>query len=191
MDELLGDKEKAEQEAKMKTEQELVEAFQAEKSRKRTMNGGERPRKRMRPDPAIVQMEEESIHEEETLPIPLPPVAGLEKKRKAIPLDKKPRAPTIVKTPSTFPCIMCPHQSMEDLVPVHEPAEHIKAMCKSHDGIPRAHQICVNSVPEVWTEEIDVGGLQQVVVKNVSGIAKARWSLVCLPFFPRRIKLTF
>lgn len=184
MDELMSDKEKAAQEAKMKTEQDLVAAIQAEKSRKRNMATSNRPHKRAKHDSSTIHNESHTSENGDDggqmgPPQSLPSaVSGLEKKRKTLSLDDAPRKPSIVSIPSTFPCILCPHQSMDDLLPVYQPADNVKAMCKSHDGVVRAHVICANSVPEVWIDQVDVEGRSETVVMNVNGIAKARWSLV-------------
>ena len=160
MDELLG-----EQEKRIKTEQELIDAIENEKS----SDGAQRRRKR--PRPSIV--DGDGILDNDGIP-----VNGMTQKKTIIPLSKKSRA-AIVQAPTYFPCILCPNIDENELVPVFEPSATIQAMRKSADGIARAHGACINSTPEVWVEDREVDGRIQTVVVGVDGISKDRWNLKC------------
>ena len=193
----------------MRTEQDLLRVIEEEragKPRKRAVKGdGDRPRKRTKPDPSIIGSDADlgQTH-------PDPSVYGLEKKRIILNLSdtlpdsgntlpigieserkapvKKPRKSNVkpVKpvTPTYFPCILCPNTTATDLMPVWEPSDQVMAMCKSEDGVVRAHRDCVNSVPEVWSDDKEIDGVLQAVVLGVDGIPKSRWSLVS-PMPPR------
>ncbi|ORX36366.1 hypothetical protein BD324DRAFT_591650 [Kockovaella imperatae] len=162
MDELLG-----QQKSRMQTEQELIRAFEEEKTEQGTKRSY---KKRSRP----------SIAEEEdgTPAAPDFPVNGMAEKKPVIPLQKKPRA-SVVSSPTYYPCILCPGTDKVDLIPVFEPSEHVKNMCKSEDGSVKAHGACVNSTPEVWIEDHELDGHAQAVVMGVDGILKDRWNLKC------------
>ena len=158
MDELLG-----EQEKRIKTEQDLVDAIEKETS------GEKRSRKRARP--SIV--DGDGILDKDDLA-----VNGMAEKKTAIPLSKKPRA-SIVRQPTYYPCVLCPITDELDLIPVFEPSPNLQAMCKSADGVARAHGACINSTPEVWVEDREVDGEMRTVVVGVDGISKDRWNLKC------------
>lgn len=186
VDELLGDAERVEQEAKIQTEQDLLDAIQAERSAKPRKRNNEstpnaRPRKRAKPDPAIVGEEESPATGEEQTMMSINPVAvtGMEQKKKTIPLEKKPKTPSITARPTVFPCVLCPDLSTDRLLGVFDPPEHVLASCKSHDGVVRAHEDCAISVPEVYIGDVESEGRTFPMVIGVNDIDKARWGLVC------------
>ena len=164
IDELLG-----QQEDKMKTEQELIEAFEQEKVEGRTKR-----RYKKRAWPSLINGD--GLVDDF-------PVNGMRETKAVIPLQKKARA-SVVKTPTHFPCVLCPGVDETDLIPVYQPSDHVKAMGKSVDGVIRAHGACVNSIPEVWVEDREVDGQTRAYVLGVDGIQKDRWSLVSLSLSP-------
>lgn len=179
MDELLGDVKLQEAKHRIQTEQDLINAFEEERTgrgRKRVIaNHAERPRKRVKAEASIIGEDDDPLDVISRAPIV--PVRDMEKKKKVIPLEKekKPRA-AIMKQPASLPCVLCVSESTEALLEVASPADFVRNMCKSRDGVVRAHEACVVSVPEVWIEED--GGKPWVM--GVNGINKARWGLVSL-----------
>ena len=180
MDELLGDAKLQEEKHRMQTEQDLIEAFEEERAgrgRKRSNpDHAEKSRKRGKQEASILGDDDDPL---DVIPhAPMMPVRDMDKKKKAIPLEKEKKLrAAIVKQPMSLPCILCPNESTEGLLEVYAPADFVKNMCKSLDGVVRAHEACVVSVPEVWIEEED----GKVWVMGVNGINKARWGLVSAP----------
>ena len=190
VDELLGENERAAQEKRMKTEQDLIAAIEAERSGRKkrpAANASERPRKRVKKEAeaegaVAVALAEEDPMAESAEPAALPevpsiPVREMEKKRKTIPLvPPKERKTKVVmpKQPSFFPCVLCPDMSTADLFEVYQPGDAVKNMCKSEDGVVRAHGDCATSVPEVWIGEEE--GKDWAM--GINEISKARWALV-------------
>ena len=182
VDELLGDQAaSAEHQDRVMTEQDLIQAFEDERNgktpRKRMMmvNGGNESAKRRRRDPAVAGESDDMSESEKK---PNIPIDGLAKKKKAISLEKKSRPPAIVKIPTAYPCIICPNLGENDLLPVFQPGDHVKALCKSRDRVVRAHESCVTSVPEVWVDDEEVDGVVTSVVMGMNLIEKSRWNLV-------------
>lgn len=179
MDELLGETTaREEQEEKMKTEQEIIDAFEAERARapKRPRAGQiDRPRKLVKAGNEDIAKGVFNATDGSALP-----VASMEKKRKAIPPEKSTKAPEIARAPVPYPCVLCVNTSTEGLLNVFEPSSHVYSLCKSADGVPRAHEVCANSLPETWISEIEGGIGLEPVVAGVNDITKARWSLVSL-----------
>jgi len=177
MDELLGDISLQEEKHRVQTEHDIMLAIEEERAgrgRKRNpQNNADRPRKRMKQEAAIAGEDDDPLILSSQAPIM--PVRDMEHKKRVAPLekDKKPRA-AIVKQPSSLPCILCVNESSEGLLEVASPSDSIRTMCKSKDGVVRAHETCVVSVPEVWIEEEG----DKAWVMGVNGINKARWSLV-------------
>ena len=169
MDELLG-----EQEKRIKTEKDLIRAFEEERTMGRSMTSKAEgtPRSRKRQRPSMIDGEGETATDDGT-----DAAENAEGRKKRVSLEKKPRA-SIVKPPTFYPCILCPNLGEGDLLPVLDPPDHVKAMCKSSDGIVRAHQLCVNSTPEVWIEDRMIDGQFGGVVLGMEGIGKDRWNLV-------------
>ena len=188
VDELLGENERAAQEKRMKTEQDLIAAIEEERTgrKKRPAAGAaERPRKRVKKeaealvavaDGEDVPMAEDMGHDK--LPeIPAIPVRAMQKKRKTIPLDlpkERKTKVTMPKRPSFFPCVLCPDTSSADLFEVYQPGDAVKNLCKSEDGVVRAHGDCATSVPEVWIGEEE----GKDFAMGINDISKARWALV-------------
>lgn len=78
----------------------------------------------------------------------------------------------------TFPCILCPSQSTEGLLPVWDPSAHVIPMGMSRDGVMRAHLACCRSLEEVDFYEDNVDGSPRLVAVDVNRISKDRWNLV-------------
>lgn len=184
MNELLGETQAREQqEEKMRTEKELIEAFEAERvkgSKRPRPNHTDRPRKRTKVDPDV----EGTVDTAMTSPAETPdgpslPVAGMDKKRKTISLEKKPpRVPVVSRAAVSYPCVLCVNTSTQGLLDVFEPSDQVKHLSKSGDGVVRAHEVCANSIPETWISELEGGVGLKPVVAGVNEIGKARWSLV-------------
>ncbi|ORY27478.1 hypothetical protein BCR39DRAFT_227063 [Naematelia encephala] len=110
------------------------------------------------------------------------PIRGLAKKRTLIALDGKPkvkRAPPIVKPKVYYPCVLCPSTAQDDLVPVWQPGDHVKSMCKSSDGMVRAHISCVNAIAEIAFDDYEVEGKSETFAIGINDIPKDRWNLKC------------
>ena len=183
MNELLGEEsEFAKQQADLQAQEDIIKAFEEErvvKQRKRPSTAPDSARKRHRIQPAIYGEEEGYVVPRSGVPMPPTTVIQPPPAKRTKPAPVKALAPKAKPIPTVFPCILCPSTSTEGLLPVYQPSESAKSLCKSQDGVVRAHSVCVSSVPEVWVEEFNDRGAPYDMVMGIEGISKARWSLKC------------
>ncbi|TXT11970.1 uncharacterized protein COLE_02380 [Cutaneotrichosporon oleaginosum] len=110
-----------------------------------------------------------------------------------IPQPPGPRQPEaksgITREAPKPPCILCPSLATDDLAPVYQPSDAIRAL--SSTPAVNAHVSCAIAVPEVYTEEIDMGdGNTAVYIRGLDDIGKDRWKLKCSHCVDKRSALT-
>lgn len=86
------------------------------------------------------------------------------------------------------PCVLCPSLATEDLAPVFQPSDAIRAM-SSTPGV-NAHVSCAIAVPEAYTEEVDTGDGTVTYIHGLDDIGKDRWKLKCAHCVDKRSAAT-
>jgi hypothetical protein len=86
--------------------------------------------------------------------------------------------PVVQQKKISYPCVFCPSLSTEQLLPVMNPTDQVRAASRSKDGRTMAHLRCVQGIPEVWVGEEEWEGKRQEIVLGVEMIVKDRWNLV-------------
>lgn len=190
----------------MLAERELIEAIEEERK-------VGKPRKRRRPD-LEVEGDSSSLSQETTAPKPrkirvvhhddaagMPVEMALEetklpiniegmdtkKRRIVIKKDKAPKA-VIVKKITSYPCLFCPSLATDDLRPVHEPTEAVRAQSLATDGRVMAHHACALGIPEVSVEDVLTDGQAVPSIVGAEFIEAARWKLKCQVCEDKKLK---
>ncbi|BEI79585.1 hypothetical protein CcaverHIS002_0101140 [Cutaneotrichosporon cavernicola] len=105
-----------------------------------------------------------------------------------------PKLPVIrLRIPQQFlefpPCVLCPSLAMDDLAPVYQPSDAIRALSAT-PGV-NAHVSCAIAVPEAYTEDVDVGdGSTATYIRGLDDIGKDRWKLKCAHCVDKRSATT-
>jgi hypothetical protein len=132
-------------------------------------------------DPVDLNLEEH----ETTLP-----VNGLDYRTRKIKIAKEPKT-VIVKEPTSYPCLFCPSLSTEDLRPVYDPTEAVKAHSQSTDkSTITAHHSCALGIPEVGIQDIEVDGVPVLHIVGADKIEAARWKLKCSSCQDKKLRTT-
>ncbi|WWD16757.1 hypothetical protein CI109_101189 [Kwoniella shandongensis] len=192
----------AKEERRLKGEQELLEAIAEErrtkKPRKRqTLEGSDGPRKRARitEDVEISEADlslevDDSTFDAETKP----KIQVMRKKKPKEVIDLNPgqpkSKPAIVKENPVYPCLLCPGMEVEDLLPVWEPPESVKAIWRPRTDEIRAHHSCALAMPGVGIEDREVAGVVKTYVVGAENIENARWNLKCAACSDKKLQKT-
>ncbi|WVQ83577.1 hypothetical protein IAT38_005718 [Cryptococcus sp. DSM 104549] len=193
----------AKEAARIKGEQELLAAIEeerrAKKPRKRPAGeDGATPRKKLKTiAPAEDAAEPATAEHPDTQSGEVKPKAP--KKRAVKPAADAPapdgvaspakiplpRPPKQKETPVTYPCILCPSQGTDDLLPVYQPTDAVKTIWKPRQGEVKAHHHCALAMPGVGIEDrklegegVEPGSLVTYIV-GVENVESARWKLKC------------
>jgi hypothetical protein len=101
------------------------------------------------------------------------------KSKPAVDISSKVRRPPALTKPApSYPCLFCPSQNTEDLLPVHELPDHLRSRHISNDPVVRAHESCALAMQEVYLEDMVEDGKTVTYVMGTSYILKDRWNLV-------------
>lgn len=174
---------------RFKGEEELLNAIAEErnkkKQRKRLSVGDDHtPRKRAKQDsqkppgdtvlshtPAIIEETDQSK-----------PVRAPRKRISKAVIDissnQQPAKADLFKDPNSFPCLFCPGFAKDDLIPIFDPSDAVKARWKPRHGEIMAHHSCALAMPGVGIEDRGIPGGFGTFIVGVENVENARWKLV-------------
>ncbi|KIR40170.1 specific transcriptional repressor [Cryptococcus deuterogattii 99/473] len=186
---------------RFKGEEELLNAIAEErnkkKQRKRLSSGDDRtPRKRAKQDsqkpsddtvlshtPAIIEEADQSK------PVKAPR-KRISKAIIDISSNQQPAKADLFKDPNAFPCLFCPGFAKDDLLPVFDPSDAVKARWKPRHGEIMAHHSCALAMPGVGIEDREVPGGFGTFIVGVENVESARWKLKCLLCKDKKLQKT-
>lgn len=104
----------------------------------------------------------------------------------------KPKPVIVVKEIPSYPCLFCPSLSTDNLRPVHNPPDAVRAHSQSRNPQDQlfAHHECALGIPEVGIRDVMVdeqGTLVQHIV-DTERIETARWKLRCHCCHDKKLK---
>ncbi|BEJ16489.1 hypothetical protein CspHIS471_0510940 [Cutaneotrichosporon sp. HIS471] len=142
--------------------------------------------------PSVAPSEESPVRVkvEEPAPRPKLPVIRLRIPQQFLDLSRqdKPKSSITRETPKP-PCVLCPSLATDDLAPVYQPSDAIRALSAT-PGV-NAHVSCAIAVPEAYTEDVDVGdGSTATYIRGLDDIGKDRWKLKCAHCVDKRSATT-
>lgn len=170
-------------------EEELLSAIAEERNKKRqhrrpSAGDNHTPRKRAKPDSQTPSGGLVSSH------TPIVIEATDQSKPVKVPGKRTPKAvidissnqqrakANSIKDPNSFPCLFCPGFARDDLLPVFDPSDSVKARWKPRHGEVMAHHSCALAIPGVGIEDREVPGGLGTFVVGVENVESARWKLV-------------
>ncbi|OXG39396.1 specific transcriptional repressor [Cryptococcus neoformans Th84] len=95
-----------------------------------------------------------------------------------------------IRDPNSFPCLFCPGFAKDDLLPVFDPSDAVKARWKPRHGEIMAHHSCALAIPGVGIEDREVLGGFGTFVVGVENVESARWKLKCLLCKDKKLQKT-
>ncbi|KAK4689189.1 hypothetical protein P7C73_g911, partial [Tremellales sp. Uapishka_1] len=163
-------------------EDDLIEAIEEERREKKSRKSvdGQTPRKRMKTVNAFDQ-EPMVVSEDDSDSIPREPAVRLKPHPKLIDISAQPKRAAIVKEEPSYPCILCPSLSKQDLLEVFEPNGTTIGYSRSRESGAYAHADCAESMPDLYVMDILVEGTgtTKTMVMGINDISKDRWNLKC------------
>lgn len=174
---------------RFKGEEELLNAIAEERSKKKqrrrpSVGDDCTPRKRAKPDSQKSSGGPASSH------TPTAIEATNQSKPAKVPGKRTPKAvidissnqqsakANLIRDPNSFPCLFCPGFAKDDLLPVFDPSDAVKARWKPRHGEIMAHHSCALAIPGVGIEDREVPGGFGTFVVGVENVESARWKLV-------------